>query len=94
MTRFTQLETASMNQHIIKIRTSVRENVFGKLKIISTKKPAIITSHRFNFIHEIQRENAERNLVGLRNILLTVKERYPDVEFVTTPELVKIMERN
>ena len=63
-------------------------------KSFQQKKPAIITSHRFNFIHEIQRENAERNLVGLRNILLTVKERYPDVEFVTTPELVKIMERN
>ena len=63
-------------------------------KSFQQKKTAIITSHRFNFIHEIQRENAERNLVGLRNILLTVKERYPDVEFVTTPELVKIMERN
>lgn len=63
-------------------------------KSFQQKKPAIITSHRFNFIHEIQRENAERNLVGLKNILLTVKERYPDVEFVTTPELVKIMEKN
>lgn len=63
-------------------------------KSFQQRKPAIITSHRFNFIHEIQHENAERNLEGLRSILLTVKERYPDVEFITSPELVKIMERN
>ena len=56
------------------------------------KKPAIITSHRFNYISEINSSNARNNLVGLQRLLESVVVKYPDVEFITSPELMQIME--
>ncbi|MGN0715102.1 MAG: hypothetical protein ACI4LN_04705 [Anaerovoracaceae bacterium] len=56
------------------------------------KKPAIITSHRVNYIGQINRKNAERNLAGLRELVTQIVEKYPDVEFVTSAELISIME--
>lgn len=61
-------------------------------KSFSDRKPAIITSHRLNFISEINPHNAKANLEGLRELLVGIVNKYPDVEFVTTPELLKIME--
>lgn len=61
-------------------------------KSFSDRKPAIITSHRLNFISEINPQNAKANLEGLRELLLGIVNKYPDVEFVTTPQLLKIME--
>lgn len=58
------------------------------------RKPAIITSHRLNFISEINPRNAQVNLAGLRELLSGIVQIYPDVEFITTPELVKIMENH
>lgn len=56
------------------------------------KKPAIITSHRFNYISEINPSNARNNLLGLQRLLDIVVEKYPDIEFITSPELLQIME--
>ncbi len=56
------------------------------------KKPAIITSHRFNYISEINSLNARNNLLGLQRLLDESVKKYPDVEFITSPELLQIME--
>lgn len=56
------------------------------------RKPAIITSHRFNYIWEINPQSAERNLTGLRELLTQIVQRYPDVEFITSLELVRQMQ--
>ena len=55
------------------------------------RKPAIITSHRFNYIREINPQNAERNLAGLRELLTQIVRRYPDAEFVTSCAMYRIM---
>ena len=55
------------------------------------KKPAIINSHRFNYIGTINSKNAENNLKGLYRLLKQVKERYPDIEFVSSSELIDII---
>ncbi len=55
------------------------------------KKPAIINSHRFNYIGTINPKNAENNLIGLRNLLMKIKKRYSDVEFVSSSDLMEII---
>ena len=56
------------------------------------KKPAIITSHRLNYISAINPQNRENNLCGLKDLLNKTLSEFPDVEFVSSPELFTIME--
>lgn len=61
------------------------------LQAFKDKKPAVINSHRFNYIGSINRNNDKNNLIGLKKLLKTIVEAVPDVEFVSTPELIDIM---
>jgi hypothetical protein len=54
-------------------------------------KPAIINSHRLNYINSINPNNANNNLGGLKYLLEAVVEKYKDVEFITTPQLLEII---
>lgn len=54
-------------------------------------KPAVISSHRENFIGSIFPENREQSLKKLRLLLTEVQKRWPDVEFVDTGRLAQIM---
>lgn len=56
-----------------------------------SKKPAIISTHRFNFIGSIDLKNRENNLIGLKELLDAIVSKYPDVEFVSSTELFDIM---
>jgi hypothetical protein len=51
------------------------------------KKPAVITAHRLNFIGFIDPGNRERNLKLFRKLLDTMTRRWPDIEFMTSPQL-------
>lgn len=55
------------------------------------RKPAIINSHRFNYISSINPNNGKNNIKWLKNLLLNIKEAYPDVEFITTTDLIDII---
>ena len=52
-------------------------------------KPAII-AHRLNFIGAIHEENRTKNLELLKRLLLEIVKLWPDVEFKSSDELVKI----
>lgn len=54
-------------------------------------KPAIINSHRLNYVSSIDPDNAKRNLSGLRILLRKVKDFFPEVEFVNSEELLMII---
>lgn len=62
-------------------------------KSFAQNKPAIICSHRFNYIGTINTQNRINNLIGLETLLKKIKLAHPDVEFLTSPELFAIMER-
>jgi hypothetical protein len=51
------------------------------------KKPAIIGSHRLNYIGFIDEDNRKNNLRGLEALLKAVVKKWPSVEFVSTDEL-------
>ena len=50
-------------------------------------RPAIISSHRVNFCGSIDPQQRRNGLTALRGLLEQIKQRYPDIEFMTTVEL-------
>jgi len=55
------------------------------------KKPAIIESHRVNYIGYINPENRDRNLKLLHELLYAILKKWPDVEFMTSDQLGQII---
>lgn len=54
-------------------------------------KPAIIQSHRVNFIGLIDPSNRSRNLLLLKQLLSEIIKKWPDVEFMSTPQLGELI---
>jgi hypothetical protein len=55
------------------------------------KKPAIISSHRMNYIGFIDKTNRTHNLSLLTLLLRQIIHRWPDVEFMSSDELGKVI---
>jgi hypothetical protein len=58
------------------------------------KKPAIIESHRVNYIGYINPGNRDKNLKLLGELLAAVKKRWPDVEFMSSDQLGQVIEES
>ena len=72
--------------------TESAQECFSQIeRSFKAKKPAIITSHRLNYIGSIRPENRENNLIGLKTLLDSIVKAYPDVEFVSSADLFSIM---
>lgn len=56
------------------------------------KKPAIITTHRVNYIGSIESFNRDRGLKELNSLLQSILKIWPDVEFLTSVELGTLIE--
>ena len=52
-------------------------------------KPAIISSHRVNFVGGKSIENREKGLKDLKHLLDAIVKRWPDVEFVSIRDIFK-----
>ncbi len=50
-------------------------------------KPAIISSHRVNYIGALSTVNRDNGLFQLSKLIQEIIKNWPDVEFVTTPQL-------
>lgn len=57
------------------------------------KKPAIICTHRVNYIGSIFPENRETSLKLLNQLLKSIVSRWPDVIFMSSPELGNLMQK-
>lgn len=55
------------------------------------KKPAIISMHRINCVGAIERQNRDTNLRLLDRLLQQVINKFPDVEFMTSNELGRLI---
>ena len=58
------------------------------------KKPAIISSHRVNYIGGINQSNRTRGLRLLNELLKIIIVKYPDVEFMSSDHLGKLIINN
>lgn len=56
------------------------------------KKPAIISTHRLNYIGRIHPENREKNINLLKELLKKITCKWPDVEFLSSDQLGLIIE--
>jgi len=54
-------------------------------------KPAIISMHRLNFMGGLNILNRTNNLVALKQLVNKVQKKYPDVIFMSTNELGKLI---
>lgn len=57
------------------------------------KKPAVISSHRVNYIGQISPQNSEKGLKELHRLLKAILTRWPEVEFMTSTELGEILRK-
>lgn len=53
--------------------------------------PVIISSHRLNFIGAIDESNRTKNLDALGRLLNNMMQQWPDIEFMTTPQLGELI---
>jgi hypothetical protein len=51
------------------------------------KKPAVISTHRVNYIGFIDEKNRSKGLTQLKSLIQRILQKYPDVEFMTSVEL-------
>jgi len=57
-------------------------------------KPAIISSHRVNFVGHLDPKNRKIGLKSLDNLLKKITKKWPNIEFMTTVELGDIINKN
>jgi len=57
-------------------------------------KPAIISSHRVNYIGSLDVENRERNIKMLDELISKILKKWPNVEFITSVELAELIEKS
>lgn len=63
-------------------------------KAFNKKTPAIISSHRVNFIGEIDKRNRENGLEQLNKLLAKIIKKWPDVIFLNSSELANEIKYN
>lgn len=75
--------------------TDIVDNALGRINIsFKMKKPAIIGTHRVNFIGGLSVKNRDQNLILFKNLLRKITQRWPDVVFMTAAELAKTMKND
>ncbi|MDD2798974.1 MAG: hypothetical protein PHV20_10310 [Bacteroidales bacterium] len=57
------------------------------------RKPAVITSHRVNYIGALDPQNRTNGLSQLKTLLESIVKKWPDVEFMTTDQLGDLMSK-
>lgn len=55
-------------------------------------KPAIISSHRVNYIGALDHSNRDKGLKQLNQLLQTILKKWPDVEFMTSDQLGNLLD--
>ena len=70
-----------------KDRTEINTTFKEISNAFKNNQPAIICSHRVNYIGRIDSENRRRNLIALRELLEGIWSKWPDVQFMSSDQL-------
>lgn len=57
------------------------------------RKPAVISSHRVNYVGSISSKNREKGLKSLKELMSRALKKWPDMEFMTSAELGDLIRR-
>jgi hypothetical protein len=63
-------------------------------RVFRWHKPAIISSHRLNYIGNLDPANRDNTLNILKHLLKEIVRKYPDVEFMSSDQLALLMSQN
>lgn len=55
------------------------------------KKPAVITTHRLNFIGSINENNRNNNLEKFNTLIKSIQKKWPDVIFLDSTKLINLL---
>lgn len=89
-----QMRNAFFEPTLIHSNDSI-SNVIKRIDIaFNSGKPAIIGSHRLNFIGVHHEENRAKTLMQLKQLLKHITKKYPDIEFMSAAELAKAMNKS
>mgnify|MGYP005853717433 CR=1 FL=1 len=58
------------------------------------RTPAIVSTHRVNYVAGMSKPHRDNSLRLLDRLLAEVRNRWPDIEFITSDELLAAMERS
>ncbi|HKL03040.1 MAG TPA: hypothetical protein VJ911_05170 [Cryomorphaceae bacterium] len=58
------------------------------------KKPAIISSHRINYVGNMSESHRSENMEALHTLLTKIKKNYPEVEFMNSAKLAEIVAKS
>ncbi len=61
---------------------------------LSRRIPAIVSTHRMNFIGSLHLENRQRCIDGLKILMPRVIDKHPDVRFLTSDQLCEIIDKS
>lgn len=82
LTRNAGFEPSELNE------ANTIENCINDIKLaFRWKKPAVLSSHRVNFVGFIDKENRDKGLFMLDHLFKRIINYWPDVEFMTSAEL-------
>ena len=73
--------------HKLNVRDPVENCILDISAAFRLNKPAIITSHRLNYVGFIDPSNRDRNLRLLDQLLKKIIRKWPDTEFLNSVEL-------
>jgi hypothetical protein len=63
----------------------------GIERAFKLNRPAVVSSHRANYASGMDSRQRDRNLRQLNGLLSGVVDKFPDVEFISAPELAELM---
>ncbi len=76
----------------LKIDTPL-ENCLRNISIaFKMKKPAIICSHRINYVGFVDSKNRDKNLRLLNKLMTEITKRWPDIEFMNSEQVGRLIE--
>lgn len=74
--------------------TAVEDCMKGIERAFRWGKPAIVSTHRINYIGSLEEKNRGNNLKLLENLLAKITKRWPEAEFMTSAELGDLIQQS
>lgn len=58
------------------------------------KKPAIISTHRLNYVGRLNKQQRDNNLLILKKLIQKITKKWPNIEFITVDQLYKLISKD
>jgi len=73
-------------------KSDVLNNALKQIEIAFTlRKPAVLCTHRINFMGGLHEKNRTENLFYLESLLARVLKKWPDVQFISSADLGELL---